>query len=281
MLEIGRLNTLEIISRKPQGLYLDGGRYGEILIPNQYIPRDVNVGDEIEVFIYFDSEDRIIATTRKPLVMIGEFAMLRCISVSTVGAFMDWGLQKDLLVPYSEQKSKMVKDMHYLVHVHFDEVSKRIVASAKLDKYLDKSPINFKEWDQVDLIITKETELGYKAIINNTHWGVIYKNEVFKKIEYGQKLKGFVKKIRVDGKIDLSLEKLGYGKVDPISQEILDKLNKNEGFIPVTDKSSPETIAKLFGLSKKNYKKAVGALYKQKLIIIEEKGIRLVKEEVR
>jgi len=281
LLEIGRLNTLEIISRKPQGLYLDGGRYGEILIPNQYIPRDVNVGDEIEVFIYFDSEDRIIATTRKPLVMIGEFAMLRCISVSTVGAFMDWGLQKDLLVPYSEQKSKMVKDMHYLVHVHFDEVSKRIVASAKLDKYLDKSPINFKEWDQVDLIITKETELGYKAIINNTHWGVIYKNEVFKKIEYGQKLKGFVKKIRVDGKIDLSLEKLGYGKVDPISQEILDKLNKNEGFIPVTDKSSPETIAKLFGLSKKNYKKAVGALYKQKLIIIEEKGIRLVKEEVR
>lgn len=281
MLEIGRLNKLEIISRKPQGLYLDGGRYGEILIPNQYIPRDVNIGDEIEVFIYFDSEDRIIATTRKPLVMVGEFAMLRCISVSTVGAFMDWGLQKDLLVPYSEQKSKMIKDLHYLVHVHFDEVSKRIVASAKLDKYLDKSPINFKEWDQVDLIITKETELGYKAIINNTHWGVIYKNEVFKKIEYGQKLKGFVKKIRVDGKIDLSLEKPGYGKVDPISQEILDKLNKNEGFIPVTDKSSPETIAKLFGLSKKNYKKAVGALYKQKLIIIEEKGIRLVKEEVR
>lgn len=278
MVDIGRLNTLEIVSKKTQGMYLDGGRYGEILLPTQYLPRDVNVGDEIEVFIYFDSEDRIIATTRKPKVMIGEFAMLKCVSVSTVGAFMDWGLPKDLLVPYREQKSKMLKDSRYLVYVDFDEVSKRIVASARLDKFLDKTPVNFKEWDQVDLIITKETDLGYKAIINNTHWGVIYKNEIFKKIEYGQTLKGFVKKIRPDGKIDLSLEKLGYGKVDPISQDILDKLKKSEGFIEVTDKSTPELIAKLFGLSKKNYKKAVGALYKQKRITIEEKGIRLISE---
>ena len=275
---IGRINKLEVVREQEFGVYLDGGINGEILLPRSDMLERYNIGDEVEVFVYFDSEDRIIATTKKPKLMVGEFGFLQVVSVTTIGAFLDWGLLKDLFVPFNEQKEVMEEGKNYLVHVFYDEISNRIAASSRVERYSGSKTYNFIEEESVDLIICSEKDLGYKAIINNENWGVLYKNEVFQKLKYGQQILGYIKKVREDGKIDLSLEKAGPKKIDSVSQAILDKLIENDGYLPITDKTSPEIIAKMFGVSKKSYKKAIGALYKRKHIILEKDGIKLISD---
>ncbi len=275
MAEIGKYNKLRVIKEVDFGVYLDGEKEGEILMPLRYVPKECQVGDYVDVFLYLDSEDRLVATTEKPYAQVGEFAMLRVKSANKIGAFLDWGIMKDLLVPFREQKVTMTEERSYLVCIYVDEETQRIAASAKLNKFLDKILPEYTVGQEVDLIIESETDLGYKAIINNSHWGILYENEVFEQLAKGLKLKGYIKKIRTDNKIDLSLHPLGYDKVDPITQMILDELKKERGFIAVSDKSDAELVYRVFGISKKSFKQAVGALYKRRLITIEKDGIRL------
>ncbi|KOH43929.1 CvfB family protein [Sunxiuqinia dokdonensis] len=276
MAAIGLINELEVVKEVDFGIYLDGGPHGEILMPKRYVPEGCKPGDTLEVFIYLDSEDRLLATNEKPKAMVGDFALLTVVSVTPVGAFLDWGLPKDLLVPFREQQQRMEAGKSYLVYVYLDDESQRIVATSKLDKCVDNIPVDYEVGEEVDLIIAGQTDLGFKAIIDNSHWGMIYKNEVFQPLATGQRLKGFIKNIREDEKIDLSLEKEGYEKIDDISQSILNKLAANSGFLSLTDKSSPELIKSNLHISKKNFKKAIGSLYKQRLISIEENGIRML-----
>jgi predicted RNA-binding protein (virulence factor B family) len=241
------------------------------------MPGNVSVGDEIDVFLYYDSSDRIIATTMKPKAVCGEFAMLRVSDVNQTGAFLDWGLEKDLLVPYREQKAKMQKGKTYLVHIFLDDKTARLLASAKLDQFLNLEAALYEPNQEVDLIIMGKGELGYTAIVNNKHQGMLYFNEVFKELSIGKKLKGYIVKVREDGKIDLHLEKPGIEKLDDLSFKIITLLKKNGGFMRINDNSPADEIHHLFGTSKKNFKKALGSLYKQRLVSIEEKGIHLLK----
>ncbi len=276
MVEIGKINTLDINRETENGVYLDGQELGEILMPQKFVtPEDKEAG-QATVFIYTDSEDRLVATTETPIAMVGEFAMLKVVATTKFGAFMDWGLPKDLLVPFGEQKAPMEEGRSYLVYISLDRQTNRIIGSAKLDKHLDNTPPEYEVGDEVNLIITDETELGYKAIVNKEHWGMLYKNQVYKPLSKGQKIKGYINKIREDEKIDLLLEKPGYEKVDAISEKILNELKENRGFMAVSDKSSPEMIKAMFGISKKNFKKAIGGLYRKRLISFESDGIRLV-----
>jgi len=275
MAEIGKYNTLEIVKEVDFGLYLDGGEMGEILLPKRYIPEGAKPGSSLEVFIYLDSEDRPVATTEKPFAKAGEFAFLKCVDVTRVGAFVDWGLPKNLLVPFREQKMPMEAGKSYVVYVYFDIESRRMAASAKIEKFIDNIPVEFEEGEEVELIIYAQTDLGYKAIVDDASTGILYKNEVFQPVRIGQKLTGYVKKVREDEKIDLMLLKPGYEKVGEMEEQILEFIRKNNGFTSVTDKSSPEIIYELFGMSKKNYKKALGALYKKRLVLLEPDGVRL------
>ncbi len=279
MVEIGKYNTLKIVKDLDFGVYLDGGDDLEILLPARYVPRNVKPGDEVEVFIYHDNEGRIIATTAKPLAIVGEFQWMECKSVNDMGAFLEWGLMKDLLVPFREQKMPMREGKWYLVYVHLDHVTKRIVASARVDKFLDNIPPVYEFNQEVDLLVADETEIGYKVIINNLHWGLVYHNEIYRRLERGEHLKGYIKEVREDEKIDVSLTRLGYEKVEGIAGIILDALKVQKGFLPVHDKSPAEEIYSLFGCSKKSFKQAIGALYKKKLISIEPAGIRLIETE--
>ena len=279
MVEIGKYNTLKIVKDLDFGVYLDGGDDLEILLPARYVPRNVKPGDEVEVFIYHDNEGRIIATTAKPLAIVGEFQWMECKSVNDMGAFLEWGLMKDLLVPFREQKMPMREGKWYLVYVHLDHVTKRIVASARVDKFLDNVPPVYEFNQEVDLLVADETEIGYKVIINNLHWGLVYHNEIYRRLERGEHLKGYIKEVREDEKIDVSLTRLGYEKVEGIAGIILDALKVQNGFLPVHDKSPAEEIYSLFGCSKKSFKQAIGALYKKKLISIEPAGIRLIEME--
>ncbi len=259
------------------GVYLDGGALGEILLPTRYIPAGAAPGDKIEVFLYFDSDDRLIATTEKPLAKVGEFACLKVKAVNQVGAFLDWGLPKDLLVPFREQGRPPLRvGQRSCVFIYLDAASRRIVASAKLGKFLDSAPPPFVADQEVDLLIIEQTDLGYKAIIENSHAGILYRNEVFRELEIGQRIRGYIHKIREDGKVDLRLDRPGYGKVSALTETILAKLVECGGYIEVGDRSSPETIKALFGSSKKAYKMAAGALYKQRRINIEKDGLRLL-----
>ena len=276
MVEIGKYNTLKIVKDLDFGVYLDGGDDLEILLPARYVPRNVKPGDEVEVFIYHDNEGRIIATTAKPLAVVGEFQWMECKSVNDMGAFLEWGLMKDLLVPFREQKMPMREGKWYLVYVHLDHVTKRIVASARVDKFLDNVPPVYEFNQEVDLLVADETEIGYKVIINNLHWGLVYHNEIYRRLERGEHLKGYIKEVREDEKIDVSLTRLGYEKVEGIAGIILDALKVQKGFLAVHDKSPADEIYSLFGCSKKSFKQAVGALYKKKLISIEPTGIRLI-----
>jgi hypothetical protein len=276
MAAIGLMNELEVVKTVDFGIYLDGGPHGEILMQKRYVPENSKPGDVLNVFIYLDSEDRLLATSETPKAMVGEFAMLKVISVTAVGAFLDWGLPKDLLVPFREQQQRMEEGKSYLVYVYLDDESQRIVATSKLDKCVDNIPVDYEVGEEVDLLIAGQTDLGYKAIIDNSHWGMIYKNEVFQDLKTGQLLKGFIKTIREDEKIDLSLQKEGYEKIDDMSQVILNKLAANNGFLPYTDKTDPELIKKTFQISKKNFKKAIGSLYKHRLVSLEEDGIRML-----
>jgi len=276
MVEIGRVNTLEVVRETDNGLYLDGRELGEILMPKKFITEEVRKLGWADVFVYSDSEDRLVATTEKPFAMVGEFAYLKAVATSKFGAFLDWGLPKDLLVPFREQKADMLEGRNYLVYLFLDSLTKRIAASAKLDKFLDNIPPEYGPGDEVQLMIAEETDLGYKAIVNNEHWGMLYKNQLYQTLSQGQKITGYINKVRDDEKIDLLLEKPGYEKVDAISQKILDELKQNRGFMAVSDNTSPEMINALFGISKKNFKKAIGSLYKKRMITFDSDGIRLV-----
>jgi uncharacterized protein len=276
MSSVGKFNTLKVIKELDFGVYLDGCELGEILLPKRYVPEACAMGDEVEVFLYFDSSDRIIATTEKPFATVGEFALLRVKSVDQYGAFLDWGLMKDLLVPFREQKVTMAEGRSYIVFVFYDQLSNRIAASAKLEKYLNLVPPDYEAGQQVNLLIWKATDIGYKAIINNDHQGILYSNEVFQELKTGQHIKGYIKKIREDGKIDLSLFPSGYIKVGPHADKIIEYLKQKGGQADITDKTPPDTIYSLFGISKKSFKTALGNLYKQGLIVLEKDRIKLL-----
>jgi len=278
MIEIGKYNKLKIVKDLDFGVYLDGGNDLEILLPARYVPKNVKPGDELEVFIYHDNEGRLIATTARPHAIVGEFKYMEVKAVNEMGAFLDWGLMKDLMVPFKEQKMAMQEGRWYLVHIRLDHVTERIMASARIDKFIGNIPPAYKQNEEVDILIADETEIGYKVIINNSHWGLIYHSEVFQRLDMGEERKAYIKEVREDEKIDVSLTPLGYEKIGGIAGIILDSLEAQGGFIAVHDKSEPDIIYSLFRCSKKSFKQAIGTLYKQKRIAIEENGIRLIKE---
>jgi len=275
MAEIGKTNTLRIVKTVDFGVYLDGGELGEILLPRRYVPEGAKISDAVEVFLYLDSDDRLIATTEKPRAKVGDFACLQAVAVNDIGAFLDWGLPKDLFVPFSEQRPRMKAGQKYAVYVFFDRASRRIVATSKIDKHLSKTPPPFKTGQDVDLLIYGRTELGYKAVVENSHGGILYQNEVFRELQMGDRLRGYIRKIREDGKIDLRLDKPGYGDVGDLADRILAALKVHDGFLDVNDKTPAERIGRMFGASKNAFKMAVGALYKKRLITIDDFGITL------
>ncbi len=269
MADIGRINKLKVKRVRDYGVHLDGGESGDILLPIKDVPENCQPGDEIEVFVYQDREGHLRASTKKPSVTVGQFAKLRVAANGATGSFLRWGLEKDLFVPKSEQQDKMEEGRAYIVYVFLDEATNRIAASSKLEKFLNRQAPSYKEGEEVDLLVYEQTDLGYRVIVNHSHEGMLYKSEVFKTLFSGQVLKGYVKKVREDRKIDLILQKPGYKGVDDIAQTILKTIKASGGRMAVTDKSPPEEIYALFGVSKKIFKKAIGALYKKKLIIIE------------
>lgn len=276
MIRVGQSYELEVVKLVDFGAYLDGQNLGQILLPRRFEPDDLAVGDVLNVFLYLDSEDRPVATTQRPRVKVGQFAYLKVKDVNQVGAFLDWGLDKDLLVPFGEQHRPFEVGQSYIVYVYVSHVDQRITASSKIDRFLDVHPHSFTERQAVDLIIANTTDLGFKAIVNHSHWGVLYQNEVFERLSFGQSKKGFIKRVRPDGKIDLILQS-GRETRDKATDAVESFLNKNEGFAPFHDKSSPEAITKAFGVSKNAFKKAIGGLYKQGKIRIENDGIHQVK----
>ncbi len=276
MVAIGRYNRLQILEKAPQGIYLDGQELGKILLPKRFTNDQMHIDDYLEVFILFDSEDRLVASLKTPRAQVGEFALLNVIDTNNVGAFLDWGMDKDLLLPFGEQRKRVQSGDRVLVHIYLDNASERITASAKIDKFLDNTPPPYGKGEEVDLVIATKTDLGFKAIVNNKHWGVLFHNEVNQALPQGKKLKGYIKQVRRDDKIDLCLHKNHKAAKDDASDKIIATLKQNEGFLAVHDKSEPELIKRTFGLSKAAFKRAIGNLYKQKLIIIEKDGIRLV-----
>lgn len=260
------------------GLYLDGGREGYILMPQKYVPEHVRVGDEITCFIYLDQEERPIATTEQPLAKVGDFAYLECAWVNEYGAFLHWGLTKDLFCPFREQKRKMEIGNRYIVHVHIDEESYRIVASAKVERYLkeDMAAKHFKRNEEVDILIWQKTELGFKVIVNNQYPGLIYQDQIFKSIHTGDRMKAYVAQLRTDGKLDITLQPTGIAAAEDFSSVLLRYLKENNGYCVLGDKSDPEAIKYQFQVSKKVFKKAIGDLYKKHLITIEADGLHLV-----
>ncbi len=276
MVKIGRYNKLRIVKFVDYGLYLDDGNNGEILLPKHYMPDDAEVGSILNVFIYADSDDTLIATTQTPLACVGEAAYLRVAAVNKVGAFLDWGLAKDILVPFGEQHRKMEVGRSYIVYLYQDKYAERIVASSKINKFITDETSGYKQKQQVDLLIAGKTDLGYKAIINNKHFGMLYESDVFQKLHFGQKTKGFIKNIRPDNKVDLTLQLNTNQSRTSLADKILDYLKSHNGISTLTDKSKPEDIYKQYAVSKSNYKKALGGLYKKRLISIDKGRIRLI-----
>lgn len=250
-------------------------RKAKILLPSRYVPQDCKVGDKLNVFIYLDNEERLVATTLTPLVQVGQFACLEVAWVNQYGAFLNWGLMKDLFVPFREQKMKMQVGKKYVIHAHLDEESYRIVASAKVDRYLSKEKAAFEPGQEVDILIWQKTDLGFKAIINNEYSGLLYESEIFRPLHTGMTLKAYVKQVREDGKIDLVLQKPGQAKVEDFSATLLDYIREQGGQTTLNDKSPAEEIYATFGVSKKTFKKAVGDLYKKHLVVLEEDGIKI------
>lgn len=274
--KIRKYNQLEVVKEVDFGVYLNGDEDGEILLPKRYVPEGTKPGDILNVFIYLDMEERLVATTLQPYVQVGEFACLQVAWVNQFGAFLDWGLMKDLFVPFREQKMKMQKGKRYVVHVHLDEESYRIVASAKVEHYLSTEKPEYQPGQEVNVMVWQRTDLGYKVIVENQFSGMLFHNEVFQPLEAGMHLSAFVKQVRPDGKIDLELQKAGARKVDDFSEVLLQYIKDNDGFTPLNDKTDAEVIYQTFGVSKKTFKKAVGDLYKKRLVVLEEGGIRLV-----
>jgi len=278
MATIGERASLPILHEKSFGLFLDGGELGEILLPHREIPRGCSIGESLDVFLYTDSEDRPVATVKSPKVMPGQFGRLKCVAVTGVGAFLDWGLPKDLLVPFREQKVRMDVGKNYLVHVHVDDQTGRVIASSRIARHMDLTPPDFRLEQEVDLIIFGKTDLGYKAIINGTHSGLIFANEVFQPLQPGEALKGYITAIRPDGKINLSLHPAGRAKVDDLESRILAELAARGGFWSIGDHSPAAEINDELGVSKRIFKQATGALFKKGRITIDNNGIRLVKD---
>lgn len=278
-LEIGKINTLKVIKELDFGIYLDGLNEGEILMPRQYVPEGTKPGDYLDCFIYFDSEDRIIATSLIPYAQVDEFAYLKVVSVNPTGAFLDWGLAKDILVPFREQKMEMGEGRKYIVYVYYDEPSKRIAATAKIERYLNLEPHDYIEGEAVTILIYQKTDIGYKVIVNQKHIGVIHTSDIFMSLDLGMEMVAYIKKVKEDGKIDLLIHKPGYEAIDELSQFLLDKLKNKGGFLELNDKSPSELIYHQLAMSKKTFKKAVGSLYKNRLIAIEESGIRLIEQK--
>ena len=274
-IELGKYNQLEVVKEVDFGVYLDGGEEGEILLPTRYVPEDCKIGDILNVFLYLDMDERLIATTLTPYVQVGQFACLEVSWVNEYGAFLNWGLMKDLFVPFREQKMKMQVGRKYVIHAHLDEESYRIVASAKVERYLSKDKPEYAAGDEVNILIWQKTDLGFKAIIDNKYSGLLYENEIFTSLETGMEMKAFVKQVREDGKVDLILQKPGFEKIDDFAKTLLDYIREQGGRIRLNDKSPAEDIYDTFGVSKKTFKKGVGDLYKKRLISLHEDGITL------
>ncbi len=276
MLKLGEYNILEVVRERDQGVYLCDDDGNEVLLPNKYVPEHFHIRDKFKVFLYLDSQERIVATNLEPYITVNTFGYLKCTNVSEIGAFLDWGLEKHLFVPFKEQASKMRVGSWYLVYMYIDEETNRLVASSKTNAFLDNSLVLLSSYDEVKLIASHPSPQGWNMIVNQKHLGLVYSDEIFQKITVGDELKGYVKKVRPDGKIDLTLQRHGYRSIEPNAQQILDELNANGGFIDLNDKSDPEDIKEVFQLSKKSFKKAIGTLYKERKILIEKDGIRLV-----
>jgi predicted RNA-binding protein (virulence factor B family) len=275
---LGKYNQLEVVKFVDFGLYLNGGDDGEILLPKRYIPEGTKEGDLLNVFLYLDNEERLVATTQTPLIQVGEFGYLEVSWVNQYGAFLNWGLMKDLFVPFREQKMRMVQGKSYIVYCYQDEESFRLMASAKVDKFLSKDRPPYEAGEQVNILIWQKTELGFKAIVENKYAALLYDSEIFQPLHTGMQLKAFVKQVREDGKIDLILQKAGPRKVDDFAETLLKYIREHNGFTSFNDKSDAEVIYQTFGVSKKTFKKAVGELYKMRLIILQPDGIRLKDE---
>ena len=277
MIQIGEYNTLEILRDTDPGLFLGDEEGNEVLLPNRYVPEAFELGDDLEVFVYLDNDERLVAVTDRPYIKRGDFALLRCNDVSKIGAFLDWGMVKELFCPFKEQAFKMKKGGWYLVHCYLDEETNRLVASSKTKRFLDNKELTVKQFDEVDIIVSHPSDIGMNVIVNKKHLGLIFKDDIFKDINVGDKLKGIVKKVRHDNKLDIALGQIGYRNIEPNAEFILKELEDNSGYLDLTDKSSPELIKDTLEMSKKNFKKAIGNLYKQRLIEIKTDGIYLKK----
>ena len=273
---LGAYNLLKVVKKVDFGMYLDGGVEGEILLPTRYVPEGCKIGDELNVFLYLDQDEKIIATTLEPLAKVGDFACLEVAWVNEYGAFLNWGLMKDLFCPFREQKKRMQKGERYIVYVKLDEESYRIMATAKVDKYLNQDKPAYKHGDEVDLLVQQKTELGFKVIIDNAYGGLIYDNQVFRPLHTGDRLKGYIDRVRPDGKIDVTVQPTGRRQTEEFSDVLLAYLQDNGGHCSLGDKSPAELIADRFKVSKKTFKKAIGDLYRKRLITISDEGIDLV-----
>jgi predicted RNA-binding protein (virulence factor B family) len=273
---LGKFNLLTIVALLDKGAYLDGGDLGEILLPKRDLPEACKVGEQIKAFLYLDSAERLIATTTTPLAQVGEFVSLKVVQVNKIGAFLDWGLPKDLLVPFNQQHSEMEVGKYYLVRVFLDQLTNRIAASSKIDKFLDIWPAEYQQGDKVNLIIGGKTDLGFKAIVNDLHWGLLYDNEIFQHLRVGKKIPGYIKQVREDGRLDLLLTRGSKNKVNDFSEKLLAHIADRGGITPLNDKSAPELIQRTLGVSKKTFKATVGNLLKNGKIAIVKEGIKLV-----
>lgn len=276
MIHLGEINTLSIVRETEQGIYLEDEENNEVLLPNRYIPESYKIWDKIDVFVYLDNEERLVAVTDKPYIKKGDFALLRCNAVTELGAFLDWGMLKELFCPFKEQAFKMKKGGWYLVYCYLDEKSNRLAASSKTNRFLDNKELSVEQFEEVDLIVSHPSEMGMNVIVNKKHTGLIFNDDIFKDISIGDRLKGFVKKIRPGNKLDIVLGQIGYRNIEPNAEVIMKELEDNSGYLNLTDKSDPEDIKRTLQMSKKNFKKAVGSLYKQKLIEIKPDGIYLL-----
>ncbi len=273
---IGKFNQLDVVAIADNGAYLDGGELGEILLPKRYLPEPCQVGQNLKVFLYLDSADRLVATTDCPLAQVGEFVSLKVIQVNKMGAFLDWGLPKDLLVPFNQQHTEMEVGKYYLVRVFLDQRTERIAASSKLDKFIDIWPAEYQQGEKVNLIIGGKTDLGFKAIVNDLHWGLLYDNEIFQPLRIGKKTTGYIKQVREDGRLDLILTRGRKNKVNDFADKLLAHIADNGGISPLHDKSEPELIQRTLGVSKKTFKATVGNLLKKGKIVIVKDGIKLL-----
>ncbi|WP_194089251.1 CvfB family protein [Vibrio hibernica] len=277
MINIGQINTLTVTKQTDFGYFLDADDFGSVLLPNKFASDNIVVGSDIDVMLYFDSDNQLSATTETPIAQVGQWGMMHVVGVNNIGAFVDWGIdKKDLLIPFSNQRVPLSEGQSILVYVYSDSASGRIVGTTKFNKLLDKTPVTYAINDQVDLLIAERTDLGFKAIIHEKHWGVIFKSDVFGKLFVGKRLKGYIKEIREDGRVNLSLQKIGIAKMDDLSEKVLHVLETKGGFLPLSDKSTPEAIFTVFRTSKGTFKKTIGGLYKEGRIRIEKDGIYLI-----